>query len=118
MRQAGMLAGAGLYALENHVERLSQDHANAKKLASALSDIDGFSCNSPETNIVFLSVDERKIKMERFVKLMKEVGGIDLAGSYSSKMIRLVTHLDINEEDIHRVIQEATKLAQSGALAV
>jgi threonine aldolase len=56
MRQAGILAAAGLYALEHHVERLAEDHENARILAQGLSEIPCLSVTPPETNIVLVEI--------------------------------------------------------------
>ena len=56
MRQAGMLAAAALHALDHHVERLADDHANARRLAEGLAGLAGVTVEPPQTNIVFVDV--------------------------------------------------------------
>ena len=99
MRQVGILGAACLYALENHVERLSEDHANARLLADALRDISGLEVRYPEnqTNMVFVSMDPSR--SEGLNEFMAE-HGIILRGGATT---RLVTHLDIKQDDVHRV---------------
>src|SRR3954454_10051240 len=58
MRQAGVVAAAGLYALDHHVERLAEDHANARRLAGGMASIDGIAVDPVETNIVFFTVED------------------------------------------------------------
>ena len=59
MRQAGVLAAAALHALEHHVERLADDHANARRLADGLAGLPGVSVEPPQTNIVFVDLRGR-----------------------------------------------------------
>src|SRR5262249_18295296 len=59
MRQVGVLAAAGLYALEHNVARLADDHANARTLAQGLAKLPGLTVTMPDTNIVFVDVDAR-----------------------------------------------------------
>ncbi len=99
MRQAGILAAAGIYALENHVERLSDDHRRAKMLADGLRQIDGIKCSTPETNMIFIDVEESKAKHLQTYLAEKN---ILVTGLYR---LRLVTHLDISDDDIRKVIE-------------
>ena len=94
MRQAGILAAAGLYALENNVKRLREDHENAALLAQGLK---GFGELEANTNMVFLQVGAHGRKLEEFLRAK----GIMIWGG---ETLRLVTHLDIKREDIERVI--------------
>jgi threonine aldolase len=116
MRQSGILAAAGIYALDHHVERMAVDHKNAQKLAWEISKLDGFLCNEPQTNIVLVDVDDKVINMDKLVNRLMEVN-INLSGSYNSKGIRLVTHLDINEEDVDRVVNEIRRLVEWGLVS-
>lgn len=97
MRQAGILAAAGLYALENNVNRLDQDHKNAKKLASLLSSIDGLEVSAAQTNMVFVTLPENP--HNNLVEFMK-ARGISLS---SGTPCRLVTHKDVSSEDMAAV---------------
>jgi threonine aldolase len=101
MRQAGVLAAAGIVALTEHVERMAEDHENAQRLAEGLSQIEDLSLDMSkvQTNMVFVSLER-----PRFMALQKELRekGILIAGR---DQIRLVTHLDVTSEDIHRVIE-------------
>ena len=99
MRQAGILAAAGLYALENHVNRLEQDHENARRLAAGLSKIDGIDIHpgGVQTNILFADIKGDIGKLCQHLKTQKIL--ID-----QSNHLRLVTHLDIARQDIDQTI--------------
>jgi threonine aldolase len=98
MRQAGMLAAAALHALDHHVDRLAVDHANARLLAEGLQGLPGVTVVQPQTNILF--VDLAPEKAVGVVDKLK-AGGVLATGLYR---LRLVTHLDVNEDDIRRAI--------------
>lgn len=101
MRQAGILCAAAKIALTENVEKLKIDHENAKYLANQLNGIPGFSVNIEQvvTNMVFAKVDD-SIDIQRAAKFLKE-NGIIIS---PSENMRLVTHLDINKEDIDTFI--------------
>jgi len=101
MRQAGILAAAGIYALENHVQRLADDHANARALAEGLSDIPGLTVdrNAVQTNMVFVTTELKS--QPQLIEALKTRG--ILVGGYGQ--LRLVTHLDIAAEDIPVVVK-------------
>ena len=95
MRQAGMIAAAGIYALTHNIDRLAQDHENARILAAGLSDIDGVQTDpaTVQTNIVFARFDA---DMDQLADNLKTRGiRIDTANP-----LRLVTHLDVSKTDI------------------
>lgn len=97
MRQAGVLAAAGLYALQHQVQRLADDHANAARLGAALSEL-GYSVEPVQTNMVYVHLGERAGQIKAF---MAEHG---IAVSAAPRL-RLVTHLDVSAEQIERVIE-------------
>ena len=101
MRQAGMMAAAGLYALKNNVERLADDHANAARLAEGLKAMAGVDVldGSGLTNMVFVRVDDARV--EALVLAAKAEGIILPSGSN----MRLVTHLDVADNDIDHVLE-------------
>ncbi|MTI86093.1 MAG: low-specificity L-threonine aldolase [Firmicutes bacterium] len=102
LRQAGILAAAGLVALEN-ITRLSEDHANAGRLAQALNDLPGLEIdlNSVQTNIISVNFSGQ-ITAAEFVQKMAEKGvKCNATGPYS---VRLVTHLNISGSDVDRAI--------------
>lgn len=105
MRQAGILAACGLISLEKMVERLQEDHDNAKYLATQLNEIEGFSVHmdNVQTNMVFCTIHREGFDAEDFkTKLLKQ--GIKIGG-YTGSMIRYLTNNDVNREDIDYVIK-------------
>jgi threonine aldolase len=99
MRQSGMLAAAASYALDHHIERLAQDHANARRLAEGLEGVEGLSFEVPETNILF--VDLIGPARERSAELLQHLKaqGVLATGLYR---LRFVTHLDVDEAGVDR----------------
>jgi threonine aldolase len=101
MRQAGVLAAAALHALDHHVERLRDDHKNAKRLASFVEQVRGLSLAFPvETNIVVARVDEKVFAVEDFLSQLRANGV--LAVPFGAGRARMVTHLDVSADDIER----------------
>jgi len=99
MRQAGLLAAAASYALDHHVERLAQDHANARRLAGGLQDIEGLSFEMPETNILFIDlVGPARERSAQLLQHLKEQGVL-ATGLYR---LRFVTHLGVDEAGVER----------------
>ncbi|HFS66955.1 MAG TPA: aminotransferase class III-fold pyridoxal phosphate-dependent enzyme [Flavobacteriia bacterium] len=104
MRQVGYLAAAGIYALDNHVNRLKEDHQKAKKLEATLQNCTYVKSVEPvETNIVIFNVNN-SVKPEDFILTMKQKG--ILLTEMGQGKIRMVTHLDITDEMIEKVINE------------
>ena len=98
MRQSGVLAAAALYALDHHVDRLADDHANAGRLAEGLRGLPGVTVAAPQTNIVFIDLapDKAPGGVDRL-----RARGVLATGLYK---LRLVTHLDASADDIERAI--------------
>ena len=108
MRQAGILAAAGIYALENHIARLAIDHEHARLLAAAWSKKSFIGEIYPvETNIVIFEVANSYTAPQLAVKLKEHD---ILAIAISPKMIRMVVHLDIHELDVERTLDVIGKL--------
>lgn len=105
MRQAGMLAGAALYALDHHIERLADDHAHARQLAMGLM-MAGFKVEAPETNIVHVDVPEAAAFVARL-----EGHGVRCF-AIGPDRLRLVVHLGVADDDVDTVLQ-AFERAQS-----
>ncbi len=103
MRQAGMMAAAGIYALENNIERLSEDHRRAKQFAEAVSEMPKFSIDieNVQSNIVFIGVGKGNTE-----KIIGELAkyGIDILSTDDST-IRAVFHLHITDEDLEKAIE-------------
>jgi threonine aldolase len=98
MRQAGVLAAAALYALDHHVARLAEDHANARHLAEGLQGLPGVSVATPQSNIVF--VDLAPDKPNDIVARLRSQGVL-ATGLYK---LRLVTHLGVSADDVERAL--------------
>ena len=96
MRQAGVLAAAALYALDHHIERLSDDHRHARMLAEGLQGLPGVTVQAPQTNILF--VDLAPEKASGVVDRLR-AAGVLCTGLYR---LRFVTHLDVSTADIQR----------------
>ena len=105
MRQAGILAAAGIEALETMVDQLALDHHHAKVLADGLSSVDGLHCNSVfvPTNIVYFLLERENITGQELVSVM-EKNGIQFF-ELSPKRFRLVTHAGIEEKDVFKTIE-------------
>jgi len=99
MRQAGVLAAAGLYALDHHVERLPEDHANARAIGERLAAVDGVrvDLDALETNIVVFRLGEGLPDAATVVARAKERGVLVMA--FAARTVRAVTHLDVSAED-------------------
>lgn len=103
MRQAGYLAAAGIYALDHHVERLKEDHENARCLAKAMEDLNYITNIRPvETNIVIFDIVPPATTQE-FLQYLEKNG---VKGSaFGQNTIRFVTHLDVNADMIDKAIK-------------
>jgi threonine aldolase len=111
MRQAGIIAAGALYALEHHIERLGEDHANARILADAIRCVPGFELRPAEidTNIVIFHVDPKLGTAADTVARLQTEGVWMYA--IGSQLIRAVTHLDISRSDIESAAQIVRRLA-------
>jgi threonine aldolase len=104
MRQSGILAAAALHALDHHVERLADDHANARLLALSLAEIPGIAIDpgTVETNLVFFDVAGTRLPAARLVAELA-ARGVQM-GAFGESTIRAVTHLDVSRDDILRAV--------------
>jgi threonine aldolase len=106
LRQAGILAAAGLYALEHNVARLADDHANARRLAEGFARIPTLSVVMPDTNIVWVKVEAaRSAAFSDFLA----VEGFGITGGYGSERQRWVTHLDVDAAAVDRAVDAAER---------
>jgi len=96
MRQAGILAAAGLYALDNHVQRLADDHANAQLLAEGLRAA-GYEVESVQTNMVYVQMGDKA----EAIKAFAAERGIKLS---AAGRLRMVTHMDVSRAQIEQVV--------------
>jgi len=105
MRQAGIVAAAGVYALEHHVDRLAEDHARARRLAEGLVDAGlELDVDAVETNFVQLNVAPFGLTKAEALERLKEAG-VGLSSTVHPTKLRAVTHLDVSDEDIERAIE-------------
>ena len=102
MRQSGLLAAAGIHALEHHVDRLQIDHDNAQSLATGLAEISELEVDPVDTNMVFVSIPGDRVEaLSSFLK-----GRDILIAGYGGEKLRLVTHLDVDSASIERAIAD------------
>ena len=113
MRQVGILAAAGLYALENNVDRLADDHANARRLAERVNEIDGFGVdlNGVHTNIVMIDVTGTGMGEDAVRDRLAE-GGV-LVHTFGRGFLRAVTHLNVSADEIERAIEVFAGVAEA-----
>jgi threonine aldolase len=109
MRQAGIIAAACLYALDHHVDRLADDHANARYLAEGLAEIPGIELDpaTVETNIVWFDV-RGPMGAPELSATLKEQGV--LIGAYGPTRMRAVTHLDVDRDGIATALQAIARI--------
>lgn len=112
MRQAGVLAAAGIVALNEMVARLADDHANAKKLATGLAEIPGISIDPDQiqTNIVFFEVNREDMTPAEFMQRLDAEGIRILAVPHDPNALRAVTHYHITRDDIDRALGVISKV--------
>jgi threonine aldolase len=103
MRQAGIIAAAALYAFENHIDRLGEDHEHASALASGLREA-GYEAKEPETNLVLVAVDDPP----EFLRALAREGVLATPGKPG--YVRLCTHLDVGEREVEAAIQAAARI--------
>jgi threonine aldolase len=107
MRQSGIIAAAGLHALEHHIERLADDHSNARRLAAGLQDLGLKVDPFPETNIVIFEAEHA----EEFEEATLARGVLMLA--LTKDQIRAVTHMDVSEADIDDALSRIAEVAKT-----
>jgi threonine aldolase len=105
MRQAGIVAAAGIYALDNHVERLADDHARARRLAEGLAEA-GLHVDLAQVETNFVQVDLAPLGVERRQALERvREEGVGLSATIHPTVLRAVVHLGIDDDDIERAIE-------------
>ena len=109
MRQAGVIASAGIYALENNIERLSEDHKRARRFAEALETMPSFSIDlaTVQSNIVFIGVEKGSGK-----SMVNEISkhGVEILDTDDST-IRAVFHLHITDAAVEKAIDAFSKIS-------
>jgi threonine aldolase len=101
LRQAGVLAAAASHALDHHIDRLAEDHANARRLADGLHGLPGVLQAPANTNMVFVDLVPGAGSRQDTVSRLREQGLL-CTGLYK---LRLVTHLDVSADDIDRAVR-------------
>ena len=110
MRQAGILAAAGLYALEHNIPLLKRDHDNATRFAAGLKGIEGLIVHPGDTNMMFLEPHKGDREL-----LVKHLAKHNIFVGPPAALIRVVTHLDISKSDIETAINAVHTFYQKGA---
>lgn len=99
MRQVGIVAAAGRYALENNIDRLADDHTHARRLAEELAEVPGVTIEAQNTNMVFVTLDEADPGLG---DRLRERGVLT---RWTGRNSRMVTHLDVSSDDIESVVK-------------
>lgn len=120
MRQAGIIAAAGIYAFENNVDRLSEDHEHAKFLAEGIGNVPGIELlRTPvETNIVIFSVANTGMSAAEFAAVMRGEHGVAMSPYVDPLTVRAVTHMDVTRDDCVKAIAAVHATAKNGQLHV
>jgi threonine aldolase len=113
MRQVGILAAAGLYALDHNLLRIADDHGRAQRLAEFVDGLEGFRVIAPDTNIIMIDVDRDGLTAEEVQRFLEERGVWILA--IGPSRLRAVTHLEIDDEGIERACAAFDQLAHVAA---
>jgi len=109
MRQAGIVAAAGLYALDHNVGRLAEDHANAKALADGLAGIEGLMVTPPQSNMVFV-----ELAPELTTRLSAALRDLGIAASFwPGGRMRWVTHLDVDRAAVDEVVAAVREITET-----
>jgi threonine aldolase len=114
MRQAGVVAGAGIYALDHNVDRLADDHANAARLAARIAEIKNLriDVDAVETNLVYFDVAATGLSGQEFVRRLAE-RGVRTTSSAGPTLLRAVTHLDVSRTDIEEAADIIAEVADA-----
>jgi threonine aldolase len=117
MRQSGLLAGAALYAIQHHVDRLASDHENARILASELEGLSGVRLDVPAeatpTNMVFFQLEDVELDADTFCTAL---GAHDVAMiGMGPRRVRAVTHLDVDRDDVLKAAKATARVLGSAA---
>jgi threonine aldolase len=107
LRQAGICAAACLYALDHNIDRLAEDHANARMLARGLAQIPGLTVEEPETNLVFFDTRATGMTADGLADKVRQAGVmLSTVGAYR---VRACTHLDVDTAGIEIAVQAITR---------
>ena len=109
MRQAGILAAAGLYALQNNLSRLAEDHRRAQDLAGRVAELPGLTASPPDTNIVMIDLDG-EVSPDRLLAHLRDRGV--WMTQFGPKRLRAVVHLDVDDAGIERAVAAFAGLSE------
>jgi len=117
MRQIGILAAAGIFALDNNIDRLAQDHARAKTIAQACANLapSTIDADTVQTNIVALNLAKLSVSAQELNAQLKDAG--ILASALGPNFLRLVTHLDFSDSDLTKVLEVLPNLLKRALVA-
>jgi len=113
MRQAGLLAAAGLYALKNNLARLTDDHRRAARFAAGANQISGIAAAEPETNIVMIDILDPDLDVGSLLRVLDEAGV--WMTQFGARRLRAVTHLDVDDVGIDRALAALRSVSGSGS---
>lgn len=111
MRQVGMLAAAGLFALEHHRQRLGEDHRRAQQLAQGLSTLNGLRVTPPETNIVMIDLVTSRCSVATLLARL-ETQGVRMV-PFGAHRVRAVVHLNVDDEGVAQAIRATSSVLES-----
>ncbi|WP_074953778.1 low-specificity L-threonine aldolase [Alicyclobacillus macrosporangiidus] len=117
MRQAGVIAAPGILALTQMVDRLAEDHANARVLAEGLAEVPGMRVDleTVQTNIVLAEISGTGLAADAFVAALRQEGV--LASAFGEGLVRFVTHRDVDRAGVLRALDAAARVAKGGVRA-
>ena len=114
LRQVGILAAACLYALDHNLARLADDHRRARTLAAGIAEVPGTSGPTPDTNLVFFSLESDALDPKAVL------GGLEARGvlmsQYGPRLLRAATHLDVDDRAIARAVEAFHEVAGERAV--
>ena len=115
MRQAGILAAAGIHALEHHVDRLAEDHALARRFAEGVAGIAGLdvALDSVESNIVYFAVEEAVERSAKEISASVAERGVSI-GALGPRLLRAVTHLDVAAAEVDAALEALREVMAAG----
>ena len=119
MRQAGILAAAGVHALEHHVDRLAEDHRQARRFAEGVAGIPGLgiALDSVESNIVYFDVEEGIGRSAKEISASLAERGVSI-GALGPRLLRAVTHLDVGAAEVDAALETLREVLRDGPKAV
>jgi threonine aldolase len=112
MRQSGILAAAGIFALDHHLERLPEDHTRARALAKGAGSIPGIEVHPPETNIVMIDLPDPGLSPEKLLSDLAEAGVLMVR--FGPRRLRAVTHMDVDDIGIERALDAMSQAIRAG----